>query len=91
MRYGPGSGRHQAFGGTTMIYTRQQGAQDARDYVAAVLVYAAGTTGDERSDALALWTVCHPYALEQWDEWPEENEVCPRPVTLDAATLKQAS
>jgi hypothetical protein len=74
-----------------MIYTRQQGACDARDYSAAISAYVAGTAGEEHSDALELWMVCHPYALEQRAEWPDESDVCRRPpVTLEPAGLKRA-
>jgi hypothetical protein len=57
-----------------MIYTRQQGARDTRDYVAAVSAYLDGTSGDERRDALALWQACNGYAMEQRAEWPDEIE-----------------
>jgi hypothetical protein len=56
-----------------MIYTRQQGARDTLDYVAAVSAYVEGTVGDERSTALALQTSCDSYAMEQRAEWPDEN------------------
>jgi hypothetical protein len=58
-----------------MIYTRQQGARDTLDYVAAVSAYVEGTVGEERSAALGLQTSCDSYAMEQWAEWPDETEV----------------
>ena len=58
-----------------MRYTRQQGARDTGDYLAAVAAYLQGTVGQERADALALWQSCDQYAMEQRTEWPCEIEL----------------
>jgi hypothetical protein len=65
-----------------MIYTRQQGAQDARAYLAAVVTCLDEAEAD-RDDLLALSTAGTLYAMEQHAEWSDEEQL-PAPRQADA-------
>ncbi len=55
---------------TTRTYTRQHAARDTVTYL--VNLYDEGIRGAELDEAGA-------YALEQWNQWPEENACTEHP------------